>query len=125
MSEATKFHVTEALLLERAALHRLVDYFWKVLPHTRDEIYKEMAASLSVPEIHISDMTSEQIKEIARTFQEKLSCYAPCRDCAHARETSYGMYACNRCQPYWERPNNAFRRCDFYVPRVVSNEGSR
>ena len=125
MSEVTRFHVTEALLLERAELHQLVDYFWKVLPHTRDEIYKEIAASLSVPDIHISDMTTEQIEEVATTFHAKLWPYAPCKDCAYSHLTSYGIYRCYSSEgPYWERPDNINRRCDYFVPRTFSNEGS-
>lgn len=126
MSEATKFHVTEALLVERAELHRLVDYFWKVLPHTRDEVYKEIAASLYGEIVHISDMTTEQIKEVATAFHEKLWPYAPCKDCAHSHLTEYGVFRCYSGKgPYWERPDNIHRRCDYFVPRVISNEGSR
>ena len=125
VSEATKFHVTEALLLERAKLHGLVDYFWKVLPNTRDEVYQMISASLSVPDIHISDMTTEQIREVAKTFQEKLYLFAPCANCKNSRFTDYGMYLCNKSEgAYWERSDNVHRKCDYYVPRDIPVEGS-
>ena len=124
VSRVTKFHTTEALLLERAQLHRLVDYFWQVLPNTRDEIYREMAASLSVPEIHISDMDTDQIKVVAEVFQAKLAGLAPCADCRYGHLTSYGLWKCLHPkgeEAYWNRPDNAHRRCD-HVSRDLSTE---
>lgn len=124
VSRVTKFHTTEALLLERAQLHRLVDYFWQVLPNTRDEIYREMAASLSVPEIHISDMDTDQIKVVAEVFQAKLAELAPCAECRYGHLTSYGLWKCLHPkgeEAYWNRPDNAHRRCD-YVSRDLSTE---
>jgi len=126
VSEATKFHATEELLIERAQLHRLVDYFWQVLPNTRDEVYAEMAASLSVPAIHISDMTTEQIKVVAEGFQNKLAGLAPCADCRYGRTTAYCLLLCTHPQgegAYWNRPDNAHRRCD-YVQGDFPTEGS-
>lgn len=125
VSELTKFHATEALLLERAELHKLVDFFWQSQPYTRDVIYQMISTSLSVPSIHISDMTTEQIREVATFFHNKLSESAPCASCSHARLTNYGVYKCN-CEQgaYWERPDNAQRKCDYYVPRDLPSEGS-
>ena len=126
MSKVTRFHTTEALLLERAQLHQLVDYFWQVLPNTRDEIYKEMATSLSVPEIHISDMTTDQIKVVAEGFQSKLAELAPCAECRYGHLTNYGLWKCLHPKgegAYWNRPGNAHRRCDF-VQRDLSSKGS-
>jgi hypothetical protein len=126
VSKVTKFHTTEALLLERAQLHRLVDYFWKVLPNTRDAVYKEMATSLSVPEIHISDMDTEQIKVVAEGFQSKLDGFAPCAECRYGHLTSYGLWKCLHPKgegAYWNRPDNAHRRCD-YVQGDIPSKGS-
>lgn len=125
VSELTKFHVTEALLLERAELHKLVDFFWQYLPYTRDDVYRMMSASLSVSDAHISDMTTEQIREVAKAFHNKLSAYAPCASCKHARLTRYGIYACG-CKEgaYWKRADIATRKCNNYVPRDLPSQGS-
>ena len=38
MSLKSNFHTTENLLIERARLHGLVDFFWQHLPYTRDDV---------------------------------------------------------------------------------------
>ena len=125
VSEVTRFHATEALLLERAELHRLVDFFWQYLPYTRDEVYQMISTSLSVPDIHISDMSSEQIREVATTFHQKLSEYAPCQSCKHARLTGYGIYVCNSSiGAYWKQTDSITGKCTQYVPRDLPSKGS-
>ena len=125
VSELTKFHATEALLLERAELHKLVDFFWQHLPYTRDEVYQIISTSLSVPNIHISDMTTEQIREVATTFHQKLSEFAPCSICRHARLTDYGIYACDSpIGAYWKQPDSITGKCNQYVPRDLPSKRS-
>ena len=122
VSETTKFHTTEALLIERAKLHELVDYFWVILPHTRDDVYQMIATSLAVSDVHISDMDTDQIRQVAEFFHNKLAEWAPCETCKHGRRTSFGVYQCP--YPYWCRPENSHRKCDYFVPRNISSEGS-
>lgn len=112
MSIATKFKSTETLLFEREELHKLVDFFWKHWDYTRDQVYDMIRRALHSEEIvHISDMSEEQIRTVARTFQRILSRrhLAPCRNCEHClRETQYGMFVCEKAgddKYYWNTHN--------------------
>ena len=108
MSIATKFKSTETLLFERQELHSLVDFFWKYWDYTRDQVYEMIRQALkSDTVVHISDMTEEQIKTVAKAFQRVLGKrnLARCRNCEHCvSETRYGMLVCDRLgnkKHYW------------------------
>ena len=119
MSKRTNFHATEELLIERARLHGLVDIFWEVLPHTRDEIYKEMSTLLCTDDAHISDLDSEQITKVAEYFHKKIADIAPCHRCQYAHKTSYGVWMCDHPEghgAYWHLPESRLAaRCKLYV----------
>ena len=118
MSLRTSFRTTEELLIERAQLHGLVDYFWQVLPNTRDDIYREMSTILCVDDAHISDLGSEQIAIVAEYFHNKLADIAPCSKCMHSHTTSYGLRLCKHADghgAYWLQPQSALaERCKLY-----------
>ena len=128
MSVSTNFHTTENLLLERKKLHELVDYFWQKMPYTRDAIYARISDLLGVPHAHISDMTTEQIKAVATSFQESLEEVAPCSSCLYRLSTTYGITYCQHQKmkgAYWLGMPNGPERCKAYVPVNIPKQGCR
>ena len=126
MSLRSQFHTTEDLLIERAQLHGLVDFFWQQLSHTRDEVYQRISTILCIADAHISDLTSEQIKTVAEDFQEALADKAPCHSCKYGHKTSYGLYKCvhkDGCGAFWNKPENALaERCPLYVSGHIPSQ---
>ena len=124
MSSQSRFHTTPDLLIEREQLHQLVDFFWQVLPNTRDEIYRKMSAFLCVDDAHISDLDSQQIRIVASKFQKELKSLAPCSKCKYHRQTSYGILMCNHrlgCGAFWQQPESKLGgKCKYYVSRHLS-----
>jgi len=126
VSLKSNFHTTEDLLIERARLHGLVDFFWQHLPYTRDDVYQRISTILHTEDAHISDLNTEQIKQIAQRFQEYLADLAPCMSCKHGHQTPYGVYMCNNPDmhgAYWLNTANAVpERCKLYVPGHIPVE---
>ena len=127
MSLQSSFHTTDELLIERAQLHELVDFFWKYLPYTRDEIYQKMSTLLCIKDAHISDMSTEQIVQIAKAFHQELHQQAPCVQCKYQRATSYGIMMCNHPDmegAFWKKKENAYvERCPCYDARNIPIKG--
>jgi len=126
VSLRSQFHTTEDLLIERAQLHGLVDFFWKHLSHTRDEVYQKISTILCIADAHISDLTSEQIKTVAESFQEDLANIAPCKSCKYGHKTSYGLIKCVHKDghgAFWLKPDNALaERCSLYDEGHIPTE---
>ena len=117
MSLETNFHTTEELLIAREKLHELIDYFWKILPNTRTEVYQKVGKILNTKNTHVSDMCMEKIKKVAKAFQKELEELAPCSTCQYRKKTKYGAIRCLH-----EKMNGAFwlnhsqEKCKHYVP---------
>ena len=126
MSLKSNFHTTENLLIERARLHGLVDFFWKYLPYTRDYVYQRISTILHIDDAHISDLNTEQIKQIAQQFQEDLADLAPCTSCKYGYQTPYGICMCSNPDvhgAYWLNPSNVIpERCKLYVQGHIPSE---
>ena len=65
MSRKTDFQTTETLLFERDALHGLVDTLWKDNVLNRTGVYHILSETLGKPDVHISDMSSEEMRKLA------------------------------------------------------------
>ena len=126
LSLCSKFHTTEDLLIERARLHGLVDFFWQQMPLTRDSVYQEISAILHIDNAHISDLNSQQIKEVAEKFHKYLDPIAPCSNCKHSHKTSYGIMLCNHPKghgAYWLNDDSkSSERCSLNVPGHIPLE---
>lgn len=127
MSLRTSFHTTESLLVERQQLHYLIDYFWQKLPNTRDAVYARISKVLGIQDAHVSDLTTEQIKRVAASFQQSLEEVAPCSKCKFRHKTAYGITKClhpGMGGAYWLNPEGSITRCKHYVQAPVSHKRS-
>lgn len=70
------------LLRVRTSLHKFIDPMWESGRRSRDSIYKEMSEVLG-REAHISEMSLEEMSEIADYFLHKDRDFWPCHECAH------------------------------------------
>ena len=125
MSLRTAFHTTESLLVERKQLHYLIDFFWQKLPNTRDAVYARVSKILGMHDAHVSDLTSDQIKCVAVSFQKSLSEIAPCSECQYGRKTSYDIWKClhpSMGGAYWLNPEGIITRCKYHVPASVPDK---
>ena len=96
MSKQTHFQATPILLSEREALHGLVDTLWKRMALTRNEVYQEMGRILGKPEVHISDMSEDEMRKVVTDMQPKVAkcLQRNCFDCKHGYPSTIGLYRC-------------------------------
>ena len=112
MTLKTKFLSTEHLLFEREALHGLVDTLWKDHILTRDAVYAIMSETLGKPDVHISDMTSEEMRLIVEKMQPMVAKHLNriCHCCKHGYKSTLGLYCCGiigRLSLTWKEKCNA------------------
>lgn len=96
MSKQTHFQATQNLLSDREALHNLVDTAWRRKALTRGEIYAMMGHLLDKDEVHISDMTEDEMRKIVEWFQPYVAHMLGriCHCCKHGYKSSLGLYRC-------------------------------
>lgn len=96
MTLQTKFLATEDLLFERDALHGLVDTLWKDYVLNRDGVYKIMSDALGKPNVHISDMTTEEMAKVVDVVQPMVARHLKriCHCCKNGYKSTLGLYRC-------------------------------
>lgn len=118
MSIKTNFLSTEVLLFEREALHGLVDTLWKDNVLTRDAVYAIMSETLGREDVHISDMTSEEMEKIVQKMQPMVAKHLNriCHCCKHGYKHSLGLYMCDLTGNFsltYKEPCNAIASYDL------------
>ena len=96
MSLATKFYSTEVLSFEREMLHKMIDTLWKNGCMSRDDVYLAMSDLLKKPNVHISDMTTEEMEKVVKAFQPLVARNLKriCFCCKHGYKGALGIYWC-------------------------------
>ena len=99
MSQKTHFQATPTLLFEREALHGLVDTLWKRMVLTRNEVYEEMGLILGRKDVHISDMSEDDMRKVVKVMQPKVAncLHMNCLNCEHGYPSTIGLYRCGYC----------------------------
>lgn len=96
MSRKTNFRTTSSLLFEREALHGLVDTLWQDGVLNRKGVYALMAETLQKDEVHISDMSTEEMEKIVQRMQPMVAKHLNriCHCCKHGYKGALGLYIC-------------------------------
>ena len=118
MSQKTNFRTTPHLLFEREALHGLVDTLWQDGVLNRNGVYQIMAETLGKDSVHISDMTTEEMKQIVQKMQPMVAKHLNriCHCCKHGYPSTLGLYVCECTGKFSltnKEPCNAFAGDDF------------
>ena len=97
MSQKTNFQTTPRLLFEREALHGLVDTLWQDGVLNRKGVYAIMAETLQKDEVHISDMTTEEMEKIVQRMQPMVAKHLNriCHCCKLGYPSTLGLYVCS------------------------------
>ena len=118
MSRKTDFQTTETLLFERDALHGLVDTLWKDNVLNRTGVYHILSETLGKPDVHISDMSSEEMQKVVERMQPMVAKHLNriCHCCKHGYKSTLGLYRCGLTGNFsltWKEPCNALAGDDF------------
>lgn len=97
VTQKTSFLATENLLYEREALHGLVDTLWKTGCVNCTCVYEMMSEATGKPNIHISDMTSEDMAKVVQKIQPMVAKHLNriCHCCKHGYKSTLGLYRCD------------------------------